>query len=148
MGIIILGSVAYFYFNPSYRLGLEARFYYETGNYKKAYELAKKAFMLNPYNRMAFTIEVQSKIAMQWQQFIDDFDNYFKQIKEIANKPYITKKDRMKIKIMLEILLDEYKLLKPSLLVSKELKEAAKIRYEKARELYEKLFGIRSEKIS
>ncbi len=144
MGIIFASAFAYFYFNPSYRLGLEAKYYYETGDYIKAYKLAHEAYMLNPYNKMAFSIETQSKIAAQWQQFIEDFDNYFSEIEKIANKPYISEKDKLRIKVMLEILLDEYKTLKPSLLLPKELKKAAKIRYEKARELYEKLFGIRS----
>jgi len=144
LGIIFAGTFLYFYFNPSYRLSLEAKYFYEIGEYEKAYKLAHKAYLLNPYNKMAFTIETQSKIAKEWQRFIDDFDNYFTDIEKIANKPYISEKDKLRIKIMLEILLDEYKMLKPSLLLPKDLKEAAKIRYEKARELYEKLFGSRS----
>ncbi len=144
MGIIILISVLYFYFNPSYRLSWEAKYFFETGNYEKAYTLAREAYALNPYNKMAFSIKTQSKIAAQWQQFIDDFDTYFSQIEKIANKPYITDKDKLRIKMMLEILLGEYKTLKPSLLLSKELKKEAKTRYIKAKELYEKLFGKRS----
>jgi hypothetical protein len=114
------------------------------GEYDKAYRLAQEAYILDPYNRMAFTIIVQSKIAKEWVGFINDYNTFIKEIEKIANKPYITKKDKLKIKIMLEILLDEYKLLKPSLLLPKELKEEAKKDYLKVRELYEKLFGKRS----
>jgi len=121
-------------------LSLEAKYYYEIGNYKKAYELAKKAYILNPYNRMAFTIKTQSQIAQNWQNFIDDFDKFFDKIQEIANKENITKKDRLRIKIMLEILISEYKTLKPSLLIPQKLKKEAKEKYQKARELYERLF--------
>ena len=89
---------------------------------------------------MAFTIKMQSKIAKEWQNFINDADNFFDKIQKIANKNKITEKDKLRIKLMLEILLDEYKTLKPSLLIPKNLKEKAKEKYLKARELYEKLF--------
>ena len=89
---------------------------------------------------MAFSIKTQSEIAKEWQNFINDSKKYFKKIEEIANKEEITDKDKKRIKIMLEILLDEYKSLKPSLLLPKELKEKANENYLKARELYEKLF--------
>jgi len=93
---------------------------------------------------MAFTIMTQSKIAKDWVRFIQDSDRYFKEIEQIANKPVITKKDKLRIKIMLEILLGEYKTLKPSLLLPESLKEEAKKRYEKVKRLYEELFGKRS----
>jgi len=89
---------------------------------------------------MAFTIETQSKIANEWTTFIEDSDSYFKKIEQIANKSIVTKKDKIRIKMMLEILLDEYKILKPSLLLPEDLKEKAKKRYEKVKRLYEKLF--------
>ena len=89
---------------------------------------------------MAFTIKVQSQIAKEWQNFINDADEFFDKIQKTANKNNITEKDKKRIKIMLEILIDEYKTLKPSLLLPKELKEKAKEKYIRARELYEKLF--------
>ena len=121
-------------------MSLEAKYYFEIGDYNKAYKLAKEAYILNPYNRMAFSIKTQSEIAKEWQNFINDSKNYFKKIEEIANKEKITDKDKKRIKIMLEILLDEYKSLKPSLLLPKDLKKKANENYLKARELYEKLF--------
>ncbi len=92
---------------------------------------------------MAFSIKTQAKIAEQWQNFINDANNYFDKIEQIANKQNITKKDKERIKIMLEILLSEYKLLKPSMLIPESLKQKAKEKYLKARELYEKLFENR-----
>ena len=89
---------------------------------------------------MAFTIKTQAKIAKEWKHFIDDANAYFKIIEKIANKKTITDKDKLRIKMMLEILLDEYKTLTPSLLIPKSLKKEAKIQYLKVRELYEKLF--------
>jgi len=89
---------------------------------------------------MAFTLKTQSQIAKEWQHFIDDSNDFFDKIKEIANKQNITKKDKLRIKIMLEILLNEYKTLTPSYLIPNELKKEAKNQYIKVKELYEKLF--------
>ncbi len=120
---------------------MEAKYFFEIGNYTKAYKLASEAYTLNPYNRMAFTIKIQSKIASQWQHFINDANDFFNKTEQIANKNDITKKDKLRIKIMLEILLGEYKTLTPSILLPKDLKEKAKEKYIKAKELYEKLFN-------
>ena len=141
MVIIFISVVAYYSFNTSYRLSLESRYYFEIGKFDKAYKLAKKAYILDPYNRMAFTIKTQAKIAKEWKHFINDANKYFKTIQMIANKKNITDKDKLRIKMMLEILLDEYKTLTPSLLTPEYLKKEAKIQYLKTRELYEKLFG-------
>ena len=93
---------------------------------------------------MAFSIYTQSQIAKEWQNFINDAKKYFKEIEKIANKENITKKDKLKIKMMLEILMDEYKNLKPSLLISESLKEKAKKEYLKAKKIYEEVFNQRS----
>ena len=90
---------------------------------------------------MAFSIYTQSQIAKEWQNFINDAKKYFKEIEKIANKENITKKDKLKIKMMLEILIDEYKNLKPSLLISESLKEKAKKEYLKAKKIYEEVFN-------
>ncbi len=129
--------------NDSYRLSLEARYYFENGEYNKAYEKSKEAYLLDPYNRMAFTVYTQSQIAKEWQNFLNDADKYFKKIEEIANKDHLNDKERQRVKIMLEILLDEYKNLKPSLLISDDLKNKAKLQYEKAKKIYEKVFAKR-----
>ena len=130
----------YFTFNPSYRLSMEAKYFFEMGNYQKAYKLASEAYNINPYNRMAFTVKTQANIAKSWQQFIDDSNRYFKKIEEIADKENITGKDKLRIKIMVEILINEYKTLKPSLLLPKDLKKKAQEKYIKAKKLYEQLF--------
>jgi tetratricopeptide (TPR) repeat protein len=130
--------------NDSYRLSMEAKYFFEIGDYKKAEILAKKAYILDPYNRMAFTIYTQSQIAKEWEGYIKDSINYFKKIEQIANKNVITKKDREKIKIMLEIIIDEYKTLKKSHLLPEDLKLKAKQLYEKGKKLYVEVFGKRS----
>ncbi len=120
---------------------MEAKYFFEIGEYKKAYNLAKEAYTLNPYNRMAFSLKTQSKIAGEWQHFINDANDFFKKTEEIADKENITKKDKLRIKIMLEILIGEYKTLTPSILLPKELKQKANKKYIKAKKLYEKLFS-------
>jgi len=129
--------------NNSYRLSMEAKYFFETGDYKKAEILAKKAYILDPYNRMAFSVYTQSKIAYEWQNYINDSIRYFKRIEQIANKNNITKQDKEKVKIMLEIIIDEYKTLKPSILLPEYLKTKAKEMYMKGKKLYEKVFGKR-----
>jgi len=126
--------------NKSYRLSLEARYYFENGEFNKAYDKAKEAYILDPYNRMAFTVYTQSEIAKEWENFLIDAREYFKQIKAMADKPNLSDKERKRIKMMLEILMDEYKNLKPSLLISDELKKRAKTEYEKAKGIYEKVY--------
>jgi len=133
--------VTYFSFNKSYILSLEARYYFEIEEFDKAYKKAKEAYILDPYNKMAFSIYTQSQIAKEWQNFINDAKKYFKKIEEIANKENITKKDKLKIKMMLKILIDEYNSLKPSLLISKNLKTKAKKEYLKAKKIYEEVFN-------
>jgi tetratricopeptide (TPR) repeat protein len=127
--------------NTSYRLSLEARYFFSQGDFDKAYSLAKEAYIKDPYNRMAFTVYTQAQIAKQWQNFLKDADKYFSEIDAIANKPNITKKDKIKIKMMLEILLDEYKNLKPSKLLPINIKKSAQTQYIKAKEIYEKVFA-------
>ena len=141
--MIITGVVIYFSFNKSYILSLEAKYYFEVEEFDKAYKKAKEAYILDPYNKMAFSIYTQSQIAKEWQNFINDAKEYFKKIEEIANKENITKKDKLKIKMMLEILMDEYKNLTPSLLISESLKERAKKEYLKAKKIYEEVFNQR-----
>ena len=130
--------------SPTYRLSLEAKYYFEKEDFKKAYELAKKAYILDPYNKMAFSILTQSKIAQSYQNFNNDFNNYFDKIKKISEKENISDKDKKRIKMMLEILIDEYKNLKPSILLPKSLKEKSEKNYQKVKELYERVFKKRN----
>jgi tetratricopeptide (TPR) repeat protein len=129
-----------YFFNQSYQYSLEAKTFYELGEYEKAYQLAKKAYELEPYNRMAFTILTQSEIAKEWKNYIEESKNYFKKIEEISNKKVITKKDKIRVKMMLEIIIEKYKLLKNSKLIDKKLKQEAYTQYKKGEKLYEEVF--------
>jgi len=142
--LLIFVIVSVYLFNSSYRYSLEAKTYYEFGEYQKAYQLAKKAYKLDKYNRMAFTILTQSKIAKEWDEFIKDSKTYFMQIESISNKETISKADKIRIKMMLEIIIGEYKNLPNSKLTNKTLINKAKKQYIKAKELYDGIFKKRT----
>ncbi len=138
--VVILGVTLYYFLDDSYRYSLEAKAYYEIGEYEKAYKLAKKAYELNKYNRMAFTIVTQAEIAKIWEKFLKESNQYFFEIDSISNKETITKADKIRIKMMLEIIIGEYQHLPHSKLLDKELEEKAYQNYIKAKELYNGIF--------
>ena len=141
--LIIIGIGTYYLLSDTYRYSLEAKAYYEMGNYEEAYKLADEAYKIDKYNRMAFTVLTQSKIAMIWQKFIKDSIGYFIQIDSISNKESITKADKIRIKMMLEIIMGEYKNLPNSKLLDEELRQKAQLQYKKAKELYDGIFKNR-----
>jgi len=129
----------YFYTHPSYQKSVQAKYYYEVGDYKEAYFLAKEAFGLDLYNRMAATIMAQSTNSLRYVQYIDEGKKYIKDIGEIATHEKILDADKAKIRLMCEIMLDSYVKLAPSVITDKELvREAAKY-YSKFEKLLEKV---------
>ena len=137
---ITLITLSYYFIDESYKLSFEAKFYYEMNDYYKAEKLAKIAYEKNRYNNMAFTILTQSKIAKIWQEYIKNSNQYLLDIDSIANKDKITQKDKIRVKLMLEIIIGEYKNLPKSKLLNKELKLKATQNYKKAVELYNGIF--------
>ena len=116
----------YFLVNPSYQKSIQAKYYYEIGDYKEAYTLANEAFSLDVYNRMASTVMAQSKTSLRYVKYIDMAKGYMVKINEIAKHESITDADKAKIKIMSEIVIDSYIKLAPSVITDTELvKEAA-----------------------
>ena len=55
----------YFYINPSYKKSVQAKYYYEIGDYPEAYSLAKESFGLDLYNRMAATVMAGSITSLK-----------------------------------------------------------------------------------
>jgi tetratricopeptide (TPR) repeat protein len=142
--ILALGIFLYYFFNTSYRLSLEAKAYYEFGEYSKAKKLAEKAYKQNRYNTMAFTVLTQSKIAQTWQNYIKESNEYLFDIESISNKEVITKADKTKIKMMLEVIIGEFQNLPKSKLLDNELKEKTKKNYMEAINLYNEIFKSRN----
>jgi len=131
--------IVYFIVNPSYEKSLEAKYYYETGAYKKAYALASKAFDADPYNRMASTIMAQSKISMKYQEYIDQAAAYMQVINTMIEQESLDDSDRIKIKMMSEIMVDSYKKLASSVVTNEALVEKAQHYYENFKQILEKV---------
>ena len=131
--------VVYFLINPSYEKSLEAKYYYETGNYEKAYELANEAFSMDVYNRMASTIMAQSKTSLKYVKYVQQAKKYMQQINDIAAKQSISDADRAKIKLMSEVMVDSYVKLAPSVITDKALVQEAAQYHKSFEKLLEKV---------
>ena len=138
LGLILLMGV-YIIVNPSYEKSFEAKYYYYTGDYDKALSLAKEAFALNVYNRMASTIMAQSQISLQYVKYINEAKQYMKDIEVMAHKETLTDADKAKMKLMAEIVIDGYVKLAPSVVTDKDLVEQAAHYHEKFVKLHEKI---------
>jgi tetratricopeptide (TPR) repeat protein len=135
---LLVVMVAYFIANPSYERSLEAKYYYEVGNFKKSLQLAKEAFNLDPYNKMAATIMTQSQYSLKYVRYIENAKDYIQQIEELVNDGDITQSDRAKIRTIAKIMIDSYKKLAPSVVVDPILIQEAQEYYEKFRTLLQK----------
>jgi len=111
----------YFLINPSYQRSIEAKYYYEIGDYKEAYSLAQEAFSMDVYNRMAATIMAQSTTSLKYVAYIDQAKTYFTQINEMANQDNISDADRARMRLMSEIMVDSYVKLAPSIITDEKL---------------------------
>ena len=129
----------YFLINPSYQRSVQAKYYYEIGEYKEAHVLAKEAFGLDVYNRMASTVMAQSITALKYTKYIEDAKAYMLQINEIATHESISKSDKAKIKLICEIMVDSYAKLAPSVITDAGLIQETKEQYEKFEKLLEKV---------
>ena len=138
--VFLLFSSFYFITNSSYQDSFEARFYYFVGNYAKAYNFAKKAYDTDSYNKMAFTVLTQSKIAMEYVNFIETGNKYFDRIDKISSKKEYSEADKTRIKLMCEIMLGDYKKLSPTKLTNNDLVEDARKLNDKFKQLYKELF--------
>jgi tetratricopeptide (TPR) repeat protein len=136
---LVVVMVIYFLLNPSYEKSLEAKYYYEMGEYQKAYELANEAFSMDVYNRMASTIMAQSKTSMKYQKYVNQAKEYLREINAIASKSTISDADRAKIKMMSEIMVDSYVKLAPSVITDEELVKEAASYYKNFEQLLEKV---------
>ncbi|WP_172200006.1 hypothetical protein [Campylobacter sp. RM16188] len=137
---IIVGSWVFFATNSSYQEALQSKFYYEIGNYKKAHELAQKAYEKDIYNKMANTVMKQSQIALKYTRYIEEANEYLEQILKISKSSEVSKVDTNRIRIMCEIVIEGYDKLKPSTLTPKDIQDEAKDMRDKFVKLKEELF--------
>ena len=140
MVVLLGGSVYFFNSNSSYQNSIQARVYYFLGNYESAYELSKKAYEQDSYNKMANTVMTQSKIAKEYEAYIKQGNEYFASIDEISSKKDYTEADKVRVKIMCEVMIDSYESLVPSTLTDKSLQLSSQKMQKKFIQLYEELF--------
>jgi len=138
IGLFLVG------FSDSYKLSLEARMKYFMGDYKEARILAKEAFDLDPYNKMAFSILAQSKISARLLDYIEDSKRYLKKIEELSEKGDFSEADRIKIKFYCEIMIGKYKKLSPTVMTDKELYENSTKAYLEFKKIHEELFPAKN----
>jgi len=144
--LLLLLMVLFALVNPSYEKAFRAKWYFASGEYDKALTLAKEAYELDPYNRVALTVMKRTEIAKKFEDFIKEGERYLKQIETIANNPPIKSADKIRIKMMCEIIIDKYSLLTPSMLIDDTLIKRAKDIYEKFDKLFISLFGKTKQK--
>jgi len=136
---LIFTMFVYFLVNPSYQKSIEAKYYFEIGEYKEAYSLANEAFSMDVYNRMASTIMAQSTTSLKYVKYITQAKQFLSQINQIATHESISTSDRARMKIMSEIMINSYVKLAPSIITDKELVQKAKKYHDNFEQLLEKV---------
>ena len=114
----------FFYSDNSYKLALEAKFYYESKEYEKALNLSQKALDIDIYNKMANTILNQSKAAIKFSSYIKNGKEYLERIKKMSQSS-VSKADSERIKMMCDVVIEDFDDLKNSALLDSELKNEA-----------------------
>ena len=135
--LLVMGI--YFLTHPSYDKSIRAKYYYEIGNYKEAYSLAKEAFSLDVYNRMASTIMTQSQTSLKYVSYIQMGQKYMKDINKIATQEVISDADKAKIRLICEIMMSAYVKLAPSVITDKELVRQTAKYHDDFEKLFEKV---------
>jgi hypothetical protein len=138
--IILTLSWVFFATDSSYQEAIKARFYYEIANYEQAHALAKTAYEKDSYNKMAYTVLVQSEISLKYDRYIKRGEAYMEQILAISKGDSVNNAQAAKIKLMCEIMIEDFVNLAPSRLTSESLQDEAKNMRDKFLELQKRLF--------
>ena len=106
--LVIVFATICFIFTTTYRLAIEAKYHYILDDYERAYELASIAYEKEPYNTMAFTVRQQSSVILHLRRIIKEAKQTYAQIQAITDKNHITNSDKVRIKLLCEIIIDEF----------------------------------------
>ena len=120
--IVLFGL--FFYSDNSYKLALEAKFLYENKEYEKALNLSQKALDIDIYNKMANSVLNQSKAAIKFSSYIKNGKEYLERIKKMSQSS-VSKADSKRIKMMCDVMIEDFDDLKNSALLDSELKNEA-----------------------
>ncbi|WP_372999859.1 hypothetical protein [Sulfurimonas sp.] len=137
--LMIVTMGGYFLMNPSYEKSLKAKYYYEVGDYKEALTLAKEAFSMDVYNRMASTVMAQSITSLKYVSYIEDAKKYTYDINKIATHDVISDADKAKIRTICNIMISAYIKLAPSVVTDTDLVDAAARYHDSFEKLLEKV---------
>ena len=132
LSIFFVISIFFYYtLDKSYSLSSEAKAAFKNKDYDLAYNLSSKAYEINQYNRMAFTLMIQSKETKKWKQFIKQAQKYMKFIDNVVtNSKTIKNSDKARIKMIKEIIESDYKKLNfKNSFIDNELKKESKKLY-------------------
>lgn len=140
--LLLLIMAGFFLLSPSYEKSLKAKYYYEISDYKEAYSLAKEAFSLDLYNRMAATIMAQSKTSLKYVDYNNDAKKYMQIIDEITSNEDISDAHKAKIRLICQIMLSSYIKLAPSVITDKNLVEESARYYRGFEKLLEKVNSL------
>ena len=132
--------ISFITFSPSYKNALQAKFYYEVGDYQTAYKLSKSAYHKDIYNKLAHTVMVQSEISQKYALYIARSNGYLENIQKISKSGKVSKVNLDKIRMMCDIAVSDYAELKPSNLTDSDLQEEAKRIKDKFLTLQKELF--------
>ena len=125
VAIFLIGLFGlFFYSDNSYKLALKAKFYYESKEYEKALNLSQKALDIDIYNKMANTVLNQGKAAIKFSLYIKNGKEYLERIKKMSQSS-VSKADSERIKMMCDVMIEDFDDLKNSVLLDSELKNEA-----------------------
>lgn len=136
---MVLVLASYFFFNPSYQKSFEAKFHYTMENYDKAYTLSKEAFELEPYNRMANSVMVQSKYALRYVDYNKEAENFLTTIRTYAGQEKVSLAEQMRMKMMCDIMIEKHNKMQPTILIDEELVQKSQRYYEQFVKLHEQI---------
>jgi tetratricopeptide (TPR) repeat protein len=139
--LVIMMALFFFGFTDSYKLSLQAKMKYVTGEYAQARALAKEAFDLDPYNRMAISILAQSKISAQMADYLQDAKKYLAKIEILSAKSDFSSRDKTKIKMMCEVMIGRYEKLNPTVMTDETLYDACTENFQHFKKIYAELFS-------
>jgi len=106
---IIFGLlVGYLQFNPSYKLSIEAKYYYTIGEYEIAYQIAEKSLRIREYNTMALHIKTRSGATLEVISFNLEAREFLAKIKVIISKTEIGRNDKLRTKMMSDVIISKY----------------------------------------
>jgi tetratricopeptide (TPR) repeat protein len=142
IALIIVGFFSYLEYNPSYKLSIEARYYYVIGDYEFAYDLSNQALIIREYNTMAFHIKNRSGLTLKMINFNQEAEEFFNKIKTLIQQKPLKKPNKVRIKMMSEIILSKYENLSFPLVEDDEVKDEAKKYFKEFKIIHNKILTL------